>query len=253
LIECAPGEGQDIDRGSQRAKAMSEPTVTVVLIDDDKHIRRFVRTSLQADDMRVFDAPTGAHGLAQAATRMPDLVIVDLSLPDMDGIDVIRELRSWSAIPVIVLSARSREEDKVAALDAGADDYMTKPFGLPELTARIRAHLRRQNGSDRVGPPQVHFGLVMVDLGERTVVQDHRVVHLSPIEYRLLSTLVRHPGRVLTHQHLLSEVWGPSQTENHHYLRIYMGHLRHKLERDPAHPEHIITESGVGYRLVGAH
>ncbi|MFL9899450.1 response regulator [Paraburkholderia fungorum] len=232
---------------------MSEPTVTVVLIDDDNHIRRFVRSHLEADGMRLFDAPAGAHGLALAATRMPDLVIVDLSLPDMDGIDVIRELRSWSAIPVIVLSARSSEGDKVAALDAGADDYLTKPFGLPELTARIRAHLRRQNSNDHVGPPQVHFGHVMVDLGERTVVRDHRVVHLSPIEYRLLSTLVRHPGRVLTHQHLLSEVWGPSQTANHHYLRIYMGHLRHKLERDPAHPEHIITESGVGYRLVGAH
>ncbi|WP_341316506.1 response regulator [Paraburkholderia sp. IMGN_8] len=230
---------------------MSDPTVTVVVIDDDKYIRRFLRAHLEAGGMTVFEAQTGAQGLAHAATRLPDLVIVDLSLPDMDGIDVIRELRSWSAIPVIVLSARSSEDDKVAALDAGADDYLTKPFGLPELTARIRAHLRREASGGRVGAPQVQFGLVTVDLGERKVVRDSRIVHLSPIEYRLLTALVRNPGRVLTHQQLLGEVWGPAQTDNHHYLRIYMGHLRHKLERDPARPEHIITESGVGYRLVG--
>jgi len=230
---------------------MSDPTVTVVVIDADKAIRRFIRTSLEAAGMSVFDAQTGAQGLAQAATRLADLVIIDLSLPDMDGIEVIRELRGWSAMPVIVLSARSREEDKVAALDAGADDYLTKPFGLPELSARIRAHLRRQASGDRVGVPQVQFGLVTIDLGERRVVRGSRVVHLSPTEYRLLSALVRHPGRVLTHEQLLGEVWGPLQTDNHHYLRIYMGHLRHKLERDPAHPEHIVTEAGVGYRLVG--
>ena len=230
---------------------MSDPTVTVVVIDADKAIRRFIRTSLEAAGMSVFEAQTGAQGLAQAATRLADLVIIDLSLPDMDGIEVIRELRGWSAMPVIVLSARSREEDKVAALDAGADDYLTKPFGLPELSARIRAHLRRQTNGDRVGLPQVQFGLVTVDLGERTVVRGSRTVHLSPTEYRLLSALVRHPGRVLTHEQLLGEVWGPLQTDNHHYLRIYMGHLRHKLERDPAHPEHIVTEAGVGYRLVG--
>ncbi|MFM0159561.1 two-component system, OmpR family, KDP operon response regulator KdpE [Burkholderia sp. GAS332] len=230
---------------------MSDPTVRVVVIDADKAIRRFVRTSLEAAGMSVFEAQTGAQGLAQAATRLADLVIIDLSLPDMDGIEVIRELRGWSAMPVIVLSARSREEDKVAALDAGADDYLTKPFGLPELSARIRAHLRRQTNGDRVGLPQVQFGLVTVDLGERRVVRGSRTVHLSPTEYRLLSALVRHPGRVLTHEQLLGEVWGPLQTDNHHYLRIYMGHLRHKLERDPAHPEHIVTESGVGYRLVG--
>ena len=230
---------------------MSDPTVTVVVIDADKAIRRFIRTSLEAAGMSVFDAQTGAQGLAQAATRLADLVIIDLSLPDMDGIEVIRELRGWSAMPVIVLSARSREEDKVAALDAGADDYLTKPFGLPELGARIRAHLRRQTNGDRVGVPQVQFGLVTIDLGERRVVRGSRIVHLSPTEYRLLSALVRHPGRVLTHEQLLGEVWGPLQTDNHHYLRIYMGHLRHKLERDPAHPEHIVTEAGVGYRLVG--
>jgi two-component system KDP operon response regulator KdpE len=202
--------------------------------------------------MSVFAAQTGAQGLAQAATRLADLVIIDLALPDMDGIDVIRQLRGWSAMPVIVLSARNREEDKVAALDAGADDYLTKPFGLPELGARIRAHLRRQAAPGRVGSPLDHFGQVTVDLAERQVLRDSRIVHLSPTEYRLLSTLVRHSGWVLTHAQLLGEVWGPLQTDNHHYLRVYMGHLRHKLESDPAHPEHIITESGVGYRLVGA-
>jgi two-component system KDP operon response regulator KdpE len=230
---------------------MGDPVTTVVVIDNDKTICRFIRTSLTAQGMRVFDAPTGAQGMAHAATRLADLVIIDLALPDMDGIEVIRELRRWSAIPVIVLSARSREEDKVAALDAGADDYLTKPFGLPELHARIRAHLRRQASGWRVGEPQVQFGLVTVDLGERRVVRGSHIVHLSPTEYRLLLALLRHPGRVLTHEQLLGEVWGPAQTENHHYLRIYMRHLRHKLESDPARPEHIVTESGVGYRLVG--
>ena len=230
---------------------MSDPTVTVVVIDNDKTIRRFLRAHLEADGMSVFEAQTGANGLAQAATRLTDLVIIDLALPDMDGIEVIRQLRGWSAMPVIVLSVRGREEDKVAALDAGADDYLTKPFGLPELGARIRAHLRRQVASGRVGSPEVSFGMVTVDLGERQVVRNSHIVHLSPTEYRLLSALLRHPGRVLTHEQLLGEVWGPLQINNHHYLRIYMAHLRQKLERDPARPEHIITESGVGYRLVG--
>jgi two-component system, OmpR family, KDP operon response regulator KdpE len=230
---------------------MSDPVITVVVIDSDKIICRFIRASLTANGMRVYDASTGAEGLSQAATRLADLAIIDLALPDMDGLEVIRELRAWSAMPVIVLSARSREEDKVAALDAGADDYLTKPFGLPELRARIRAHLRRQVCGWRVGEPQVQFGLITVDLGERRVVRGSHTIHLSPTEYRLLSALLRHPGRVVTHEQLLGEVWGPAQTRNHHYLRIYMGHLRHKLESDPARPEYIITESGVGYRLVG--
>ncbi|MGF6725224.1 two-component system KDP operon response regulator KdpE [Paraburkholderia sp. GAS41] len=230
---------------------MSDPVITIVVIDSDKIICRFIRASLTASGMRVFDASTGAEGLSQAATRLADLAIIDLALPDMDGLEVIRELRGWSAIPVIVLSARSREEDKVAALDAGADDYLTKPFGLPELRARIRAHLRRQVCGWRVSEPQVQFGLITVDLGERRVARGSHTIHLSPTEYRLLSTLLRHPGRVVTHEQLLGEVWGPAQTRNHHYLRIYMGHLRHKLESDPARPEYIITESGVGYRLVG--
>jgi len=230
---------------------MSEPTITVVLIEDDKHIRRFVHTSLGEEGMTVFDAETGEQGLAQAATRRPDLAIVDLGLPDMDGIDVIRHLRSWSAMPVIVLSARSREEHKVEALDAGADDYLTKPFGLPELVARIRAHLRRQTCGGRPESTKVHFGGITVDLAERKVTRDSQIIHLTPIEYRLLSALVARAGWVLTHHQLLMEVWGPTHANNDHYLRVYMGHLRQKLEADPAQPEHIVTETGVGYRLVG--
>jgi two-component system KDP operon response regulator KdpE len=165
---------------------------------------------------------------------------------------VIRDLRNWTELPVIVLSARSRESDKVSALDAGADDYLTKPFGVSELLARIRAQLRRRNRGGEADTPVVRFGTTTVDLAARRVTHDGQPVHLTPIEYRLLATLVRHAGRVLTHRQLLSDVWGPSQVENGHYLRVYMGHLRQKLERDPAQPEHIVTETGVGYRLVGA-
>ncbi|SAK60976.1 two component transcriptional regulator [Caballeronia catudaia] len=230
----------------------SNPTATVVLIEDEKQIRRFVRVSLEGQGMTVHEAETGQKGLVEAATRKPDLVIVDLGLPDTDGIDVIRELRGWTELPIIVLSARTQEGEKVAALDAGADDYLTKPFGVSELMARIRAHLRRRNQASGNETPVVTFGDVAVDLALRRVTKRGENVHLTPIEYRLLSTLVRHAGRVLTHRQLLVEVWGPSHVESPHYLRIYMAHLRQKLERDPAQPEHIVTETGVGYRLVGA-
>jgi two-component system, OmpR family, KDP operon response regulator KdpE len=231
---------------------MSEPTVTVVMIEDDKQIRRFVRTTLEAQGMTVIEAETGQQGLREAATRKPDLIVVDLGLPDTDGIDVIRDLRSWSEQSIIVLSARTHEDVKVAALDAGADDYLTKPFGVSELLARIRAQLRRRNRGGEQETPQVCFGGVEVDMAERRVTRDGVAVHLTPIEYRLLTTLVRHAGRVLTHQQLLREVWGPTHTESQHYLRVYMGHLRQKLESDPAQPVHIVTETGVGYRLMGA-
>ncbi|SAL42594.1 two-component system response regulator KdpE [Caballeronia humi] len=231
---------------------MSEPTVTVVMIEDDKQIRRFVRATLEAQGMNVIEAETGQQGLREAATRKPDLIVVDLGLPDADGIDVIRELRNWSSQPVIVLSARTHEETKVAALDAGADDFLTKPFGVSELLARIRAQLRRRNRGGEQETPRVCFGKIAVDMAARRVTRDGVAVHLTPIEYRLLTTLVRHAGRVLTHQQLLREVWGPMQAENQHYLRVYMGHLRQKLESDPAQPVHIVTETGVGYRLVGA-
>ncbi|BCZ83414.1 DNA-binding response regulator [Paraburkholderia terrae] len=230
---------------------MSEPTVTIVLIEDEKLIRRFVHASLEGEGMRVVEAGTGREGLAMAASSRPDMVIVDLGLPDIDGVEVIRVLRDWSAVPVIVLSARTREEDKVGALNAGADDYLTKPFGAPELIARIHAQLRRQRGGVTRETSKISFGEVLVDFDARLVERDGHTIHLTPIEYRLLSALAHHAGRVLTHRQLLQEVWGPAHAENAHYLRIYMGHLRQKLERDPAQPVYIVTELGVGYRLVG--
>jgi len=230
---------------------MSDPTVTVVLIEDDRQIRRYVRASLESEAMRVFDASTGQEGLAITATARPDLVIIDPGLPDIDGLDVIRQLRGWSDVPIIVLSGRTRDEEKIAALDAGADDYVTKPFSIAELEARIRALLRRRNRCVIAESAKVCFGAVTVDLAARSVQCDCEAVHLTPVEYRLLVALVRHAGCVMTHHELLQEVWGPDHAESHHYLRIYMGHLRHKLERNPAQPEHIVTEPGVGYRLVG--
>ncbi|PLZ03538.1 DNA-binding response regulator [Burkholderia sp. WAC0059] len=228
-----------------------EPAVRVVVIEDDTSIRRFVRTSLENGATRVIEVETGQRGLAMAASIRPDLVIVDLGLPDLDGLEVIRQLRGWSSIPIIVLSARTREEEKVAALDAGADDYLTKPFAVGELTARIRAQLRRSSRPLTAESPRVAFGAVTVDLEARIVERDGETVHLTPIEYRLLVALVRHAGRVLTHRQLLQEVWGPTRVDSAHYLRIYMGHLRQKLERDPAQPEYILTETAVGYRLAG--
>ncbi|APR94236.1 transcriptional regulator [Pandoraea thiooxydans] len=224
----------------------------MVVIEDEKQIRRFLRASLEAEGMQVHEADTGRQGLIEAATRKPDLAIVDLGLPDIDGLEVIRELRTWSALPIIVLSARSEEREKVAALDAGADDYLSKPFGVSELLARIRAQLRRHYRAGSASEAQGEsfaFGDIELDLVRRRVVRGGVAIHLTPIEYRLLVTLVRHAGRVLTHRQLLKEVWGPSHVDSNHYLRIYMGHLRQKLEVDPAQPRHILTETGVGYRL----
>jgi two-component system KDP operon response regulator KdpE len=202
--------------------------------------------------MAVQDADTGRRGLAVAAARRPDLVILDLGLPDMDGLDVIRELRAWTRIPILILSAHSREQEKVAALDAGADDYLTKPFGVPELLARLRAHLRRASlaGAGSVGS-RFQFGDVIVDLDARQVVKAGEVARLTPIEYRLLAAMIRDMGKVLTHRQLLREVWGPGHAEDSHYLRIYMAQLRRKLESDSAKPTHLLTETGVGYRLAG--
>lgn len=230
---------------------MSEPTVTIVVIEDERQIRRFLRTSLEAEGMIVHEAEAGRQGMVEAATRKPDLLIVDLGLPDIDGVEVIREVRSWTDMPIIVLSARNEEAEKVVALDVGADDYLTKPFGVSELLARIRAQLRRHHrgGNADTLDEAFSFGEISVDLARRKVTRAGEAVHLTPIEYRLLVTLVRHAGRVLTHRQLLKEVWGPSHVESNHYLRIYMGHLRQKLEADPAQPKHILTETGVGYRL----
>jgi two-component system KDP operon response regulator KdpE len=219
----------------------------VVVVEDDPQIRRFVRIALEAEQHAVFDADTLQRGLVEIATRKPDLVILDLGLPDGDGTTLIRELRSWSAIPVIVLSARTDELQKITALDAGADDYLTKPFGVGELLARVRVALRRgARGAE--AEPVVRFGNVEVDLGLRRISKAGVAVHLTPIEYRLLAHLLAHAGKVLTHQQILKSVWGPSYVERPHYLRIYMGHLRQKLEDDPARPQFLMT--GVGYRVL---
>ena len=226
---------------------MSRPTVIVV--EDEDKIRRFVRLALESDDCEVFEADTCQRGLIEAGTRQPDLVVLDLGLPDADGIDFIRDLRSWSEIPIIVLSARTAEQEKVAALDAGADDYLTKPFGAAELLARVRAQLRRRFRAGDSGQPVVEFGGVRVDLPRRLVEKNGQALHLTPIEFRLLAELIAHPDCVLTHRQLLRSVWGPSHAEDSHYVRVYMGHLRRKLEDDPSRPRHIVTEAGVGYRF----
>jgi two-component system, OmpR family, KDP operon response regulator KdpE len=232
---------------------MSNPCV--VIIEDEPQIRRFVRTALEAEGWQVHEADTAKKGLIEAGTRKPDLLVLDLGLPDGDGLDVIRDVRGWSGVPIIVLSARSDEADKIAALDAGADDYLTKPFGTGELLARVRANLRRPrnaagDGAALEDDPVFKFGEVAVDRTARIVRRAGQEVHLTPIEYRLLSVLMANAGRVLTHRQLLREVWGPSHTDQSHYLRIYMGHLRQKLEADPTQPQHLLTETAVGYRLV---
>ena len=231
---------------------MSHPAPVAVVIEDEPQIRRFVRAALEAEGWQVFEADTAKRGLTEAGTRKPDLLVLDLGLPDGDGLDVIRDVRGWSAVPIVVLSARVDEADKIAALDAGADDYLTKPFGVGELLARVRANLRRPRGAGADGAPDepvFRFGEVEVDRQARLVRRAGVEVHLTPIEYRLLNVLAGHAGRVLTHRQLLREVWGPSHAEQNHYLRIYMGHLRQKLEADPAQPQHLLTETGVGYRL----
>ena len=232
---------------------MSAPTPVAVLIEDEPQIRRFVRAALEGEGWQVFEAETAQHGLRDAATRKPDLLVLDLGLPDGDGLDVIRDVRSWSAVPIVVLSARSDESDKIAALDAGADDYLTKPFGVGELLARVRANLRRPRAASSDGKADeslFRFGDVEVDRQARLVRRAGTEVHLTPIEYRLLLVLVANAGRVLTHRQLLREVWGPSHSDQSHYLRIYMGHLRQKLEADPTQPQHLLTETAVGYRLI---
>ncbi|WP_313080144.1 two-component system response regulator KdpE [Atlantibacter sp.] len=222
---------------------------TVLIIEDEKEIRRFLRTALEADSLRVYDAETLQRGLIEAATRKPDLVILDLGLPDGDGISFIHEFRQWSQAPIIVLSARSEESDKITALDAGADDYLSKPFGIGELQARLRVALRRQQTRPE-GEAVYQFSGIRVDIPARRITRDGEEIHLTPIEFRLLAVLLNHHGKVLTQRQLLNQVWGPNAVEHSHYLRIYMGHLRQKLEIDPARPRHLLTETGIGYRFM---
>lgn len=221
----------------------------VLIVEDEKQIRRFVRVAVEEEGCQVAEAETMAQGLLEAGARQPDLLILDLGLPDGNGIDLIRDLRAWSDTPVLILSARSQEHDKIDALDAGADDYLTKPFSVGELRARVRALLRRRSRSPESAFPVVEFGQVVVDLSRRLVTRGGADVHLTPIEYRLLTVLVGHPGKVLTQRNLLREIWGPSYVESSHYLRVYVGHLRQKLENDPTQPKHFLTETGVGYRF----
>jgi two-component system, OmpR family, KDP operon response regulator KdpE len=229
---------------------MAEPQPIALLVEDERQIRRFVRTALEAEGWSVVETETLRQGLIDAGTRKPDLIILDLGLPDGDGMDFIRDVRGWSKVPIIVLSARVGEQDKIEALDAGADDYLSKPFGVGELLARVRASTRRLYAAAGVQGAIFIFGDVAVDLSLRTVHKGAVAVHLTPIEYRLLALLVANAGKVLTHRQILREVCGPSHAEDGHYVRVYMGHLRHKLEDDPAQPRHILTETAVGYRLV---
>jgi two-component system KDP operon response regulator KdpE len=229
----------------------STPGPVVVLIEDAVEIRRFLRASLVDQGYRLVEAETGGEGLMAAETRQPDLIILDLGLPDLEGLDVIRRLREWTAVPILVLSARGQESDKIAALDAGADDYVAKPFGVGELLARMRVLLRHAERTVRdVDDGSYESGDLLVDLAHRRVSVKGHDVHLTPIEYRLLTTLIRHAGKVLTHRQLLKEVWGRPYADQPHYLHVYMGQLRRKIERDPARPRHLLTEPGVGYRLA---
>jgi two-component system, OmpR family, KDP operon response regulator KdpE len=226
------------------------PEPVVVLVEDEPQIRRFLRATLGSEGYRLFEVSTGADGLVEVAQRQPDVVVLDLGLPDMDGLEVIRRLREWSTVPIIVLSARGQERDKVGALDAGADDYVSKPFSAGELLARIRVALRHAAGAAHEDGAAFKVGEVQVDLLRRHVLVSGVEVKLTPIEYKLLTTLVRHAGKVVTHQQLLREVWGPSHDDQAHYVRVYMAHLRHKLEVEPARPRYLLTEPGVGYHLA---
>jgi two-component system KDP operon response regulator KdpE len=229
---------------------MNDAVAKILVVEDEAEIRRFVRLSLEADGFVVHEADGLKRGLIEAGTRRPDLVVLDLGLPDGDGVDLIRDLRSWSDVPIVVLSARTAEDDKIGALDAGADDYLVKPFGSGELLARVRAHLRRRTSGVTEAASLIEFGDVRIDLKRRSVERAGQALHLTPIEYRLLTHLTAHPHCVLTHRQVLHAVWGSNHSEDAHYVRVYMGHLRRKIEADPSQPRHLITETGIGYRFV---
>jgi two-component system KDP operon response regulator KdpE len=227
---------------------MSE-SLTAVLIEDESSIRRFLRTALETEDWQVYEADSMTSGVTEAALRKPDLLVVDLGLPDGDGVDLIQSVRTRSSVPIIVLSARADEADKIKALDAGASDYLTKPFGVGEFLARVRVALRHRLQHGPKPESVISFGTIELDLNARVVKKDGAMLHLTPIEYRLLAVMALNAGKVMTHSQLLREVWGPGHNDSSHYVRVYMGHLRAKLERDPAQPQYLMTETAVGYRL----
>lgn len=227
---------------------MTEPE-RILLIEDDKRIREFVSSALETEGYRVFEAGSAAWGATEAAKHKPHLVMLDLGLPDRDGTEFIRDFRGWSSVPILIISARTEEKGKVEALDAGADDYLTKPFGVPELLARVRALLRRAPAQRLDSNPIIRFGDFTIDCVSRTVSRNGEPIKLSQIEYRLLLAMAGNPGRVLTHRQLLIQVWGGQAAGNHEYLRVYVGHLRQKIEMNPAQPRHIQTEIGIGYRF----
>lgn len=230
---------------------MAEPKPTILVIEDEPPLQKFLRVTLDSQGYKVIEAVTGESGVRHAANDQPDLIILDLGLPDIDGLEVTRRVREWSSIPIIIISARGKEQDKVAALDAGADDYLTKPFGVAELMARVRVALRHLAATKQpAGDPVFLVGQLRVDLSRREVTVDSKTIHLSPNEFRLLATLVKHAGMVMTHRQLLHEVWGPGSGNETHYLRVYMNQLRQKLELDPTQPRYLLTETGVGYRLA---
>lgn len=221
---------------------------TILIIEDEAHITRFIKTAMEQEGYQVFTADSSHRGLIEAATRRPDLLILDLGLPDGDGCDVIADIRTWSSLPILVLSARSDEQDKIKALNLGADDYLVKPFSMGELIARINAHMRRwQVGYE--APSQIELGNTSIDLVQRQVKKNGEDVHLTPIEYRLLTVLIRYAEKVLTHKQLLNEVWGKGHNHQEHYVRIFMSNLRQKLEDNPSRPNYFLTEIGVGYKL----
>ena len=230
---------------------MAAPEPVVLVVEDEPQMRRFLRASLGSHGFRLVEAGTAKEALALATSENPEVILLDLGLPDGDGIALTRSLREWSSVPIIVLSARGREADKVEALDAGSDDYRTKPFGVNELLARMRAALRRASQPAGAPAPVIEIGALRIDLSRREVTLRERALHLTPNEYRILTLLARNPGKVLTHRQILKEVWGPTHAAETHYLRVYMAQLRRKIEADPARPELLITEPSVGYRMRG--